>query len=378
MIRKNIRLKKYKIAIVELETHVSLLEQWYLLFEDMTEIECHFFVSNKVLNKIKIIPNSKIHHIEDNFDVKELQDFDAILVNTMHRYFDVFNKIMNVKPTLVLVHNVNFSLFFKKLTFKLFDNSWKKIQYYSKLYLKEKISKKRKYILNAAKVGVLSKGVFNYVNANKQHSIKVELIDLTFVHETQKKISSDVVKVVVPGNISNQRKDIDLLMEVMEVIRPSIPIEFSFLGKPENDTIKEQLEHLKKRVTFPISYKSEYVPWKEYAQALQEATLVCCPVKVETHFYGVPEYYGITKVSGSENDCILYGKLGVFPETYPDFNWKTWKYKDKEELITLFNQLNWKQIHNAYQEIDTFVAQRTKNNCVMQLEKQLIDLIQNN
>jgi hypothetical protein len=79
-------LKKKQIAFIEMETHSALLEQWYLLVSQMDSIDFHFFVSQKVFEKLTAIP---INHITiiNSVTTTDFSNFDAVVVNTLHRNF---------------------------------------------------------------------------------------------------------------------------------------------------------------------------------------------------------------------------------------------------------------------------------------------------
>lgn len=78
------------------------------------------------------------------------------------------------------------------------------------------------------------------------------------------------------------------------------------------------------------------------------------PYKEKTSFYGVEELYGKTKVSGNEGDCIMYGKIGLFPSFYPNFDWHTLFYSNEENLIQFFNHLDFERVKVEYKKVSVY------------------------
>ncbi len=132
-------LRKTRIAFIEMETHSALLEQWYLLVREMQSIDFHFFVSPKVNEKLTVIPREHISVIALVAET-DFSHFDGLVVNTLHRNFSEYKKWLELKPVLCLVHNLNFSLFFKKISLANVLKERERFVYFLKLYLKEKVA----------------------------------------------------------------------------------------------------------------------------------------------------------------------------------------------------------------------------------------------
>lgn len=99
-----------------------------------------------------------------------------------------------------------------------------------------------------------------------------------------------------------------------------------------------------------------------------------CPIKEETSFYWVDEFYGKTKVSGSEADCIYNGKIGIFPTTYPKMDWHNLYYKSASHLTSILNQLEINPLREEYQKLQPYLNKYTFEKVKNQLEEQLLNL----
>lgn len=369
-------MEKKKIAFIELETHSALLEQWYLLLKEMQSMDFFFFVSPKVHSKITAIPADCMMLVSNAKAIeKELAGFDAVVVNTFHRNFEQYQAIFEQKKSLVLLHNLNFSLFFQSIHWK---NCWTeraRLTYFLKLYFAEKINARRKGILKAKLFGVLSQSLLDEVNSRSAFGVKTKLIQLNYC-EGSHLAPSDVLQIVMPGNVSGKRKDIQMLFEILPKLNPKSQLHFTFLGKPESDAVLQQLEKVKQNCSaqIEITHYQQFIPWEEYSRVIQKAHLLLCPIKNETSFYLVDEVYGKTKVSGSEADCIHNGKIGLFPTSYPKMNWHNLYYKNASDLEVILNTLTTEQLSSEYNNLQPYLSQYTFESVKTNLENQLLQL----
>lgn len=368
-------MEKKKIAFIEMETHSALLEQWYLMLKEMSSVDFYFFVHKKVNKKINSIPKGKITVVENVSEI-DFGIFDGAVVNTLHRNFEEYTSVFAQKPTLTLIHNLNFSLFFKSIDF---NNLWLeklRFAYYLKLYLSEKVNSKRKAILESGRFGVLSQSLLETIQSeNGLVAQQSEVIQLNYCKKSEY-TASEIIKIVMPGNVSNKRKDIKLLFEILPKLKPESKLHFVFLGKPESAKIANQIEFLKQNCdeNITITYYSEFIPWQEYSAVISDAHLLLCPIKNKTSFYWVNEIYGKTKVSGAEADCIYNGKIGLFPTTYPKMHWHNLYYENGKNLLEILNELTKQQLESEYQKLEPYVKDYAFENVKNKLENQLLQL----
>jgi len=369
-------LEKKKIAFIELETHSALLEQWYLLLKEMPSIAFYFFVSSKVKSKISAIPAEYMMLVHNAKEIEEeLAGFDAVVVNTFHRNFEQYQAIFEKKKSLVVLHNLNFSLFFQSVNPKNIWPERKRLTYFLKLYCIEKIVSRRKVVLQANNFGVLSQSLLDAVNNRSSFGAKTKLIQMNYCQPSAF-TPSETIQIVMPGNVSNKRKDIKTLFEILPKLNPKSQLHFTFLGKPESEEVLQQLENLKKgcAAQIEITHYNEFIPWEEYSRVIAKAHLLLCPIKNDTSFYLVDEVYGITKVSGSEADCIHNGKIGLFPTSYPKMNWHNLYYENASELETILNNLSIAQLASEYEKLQPYLKQYTFESVKNNLETQLLAL----
>lgn len=347
----------------------------------MPSIDFHFFVHQKVLDKLSAIPSEHITVIQNPIAIeKQLMDFDGLIVTTLHRHFEEFDQILKKKPSLVLLHNLNFSLFFKSIDWKNLRTEKERFVYYLKLYFAEKVRSQRKSVLKADRFGVLSQSLFNYIQMQSDSiALKTEVIPLNYCKNSGFE-TSEVIQIVMPGNVSNKRKDIRLLFEILPKLNPKSKLHFTFLGKPESERVLLQIENLQQvcpeKIT--ITHFSGFIPWEEYSKIIAKAHLLLCPIKIKTSFYWVDEFYGETKVSGSEADCIYNGKIGLFPAAYPKMDWHNLYYGNGTELTDIINNLTAEYLEAEYQKLQPYLGKYTFESVKQQLENQLVQLANTN
>jgi glycosyltransferase involved in cell wall biosynthesis len=352
-----------------METHSALLEQWYLLVKEMVQIDFHFFVSQKVNEKLTAIPEEKISIIK-KVSKNDFSLFDVVVVNTLHRNFDDYKKLFTEKPVLCLVHNLNFSLFLKSISWKNIFKEKEKFTYFLKLYVKEKVGSKRKIVHLAKNFGVLSASALETIKKDGSFSKKSQLIQMNYCQNFEFP-SEEIIQIVMPGNVSNKRKDVDLLFAMLPKLNPKSKIHFTFLGKPENDSVLQQLENLKSlcHSKISITHFNSFIPWQDYSQIISKAHLLLCPIKSETSFYWVDEVYGNTKVSGAEADCIFNGKIGIFPSTYPRMDWYNLYYENGSDLKAIIEDLELENIKKEYKNLNPYLEKYTFEKVKSELEE---------
>ena len=357
-----------------METHSALLEQWYFLVREMSQIDFHFFVSSKVKYKLSAIPLDCLTVI-DAVSKTDFAAFDAVVVNTLHRHYEEYKTVFSQKPVLCLVHNLNYSLFFKSISFW---NIWKEKErfvYFLKLYFKEKVASQRKLILGAKQFGVISSAALVTIKNDGRYSEKSQLIPMNYCKSFEFP-SDEILQIVMPGNVSNKRKDVDLVFRVIEKLQPKTKLHFTFLGKPDNDSILQKLKALQVSChpNITITHFHKFIPWEEYSETIAKAHLLLCPIKQKTSFYWVKEVYGKTKVSGAEADCIYNGKIGIFPSSYPEMDWYNWSYENEKELLELLENVSITTLKKEYEKLGFFTEKLTFEKVKTDLEAILLKL----
>ena len=269
--------------------------------------EFDFYFSDKILKQLQLSESSNVFKVNSKNVFQKLQaaDYDLVIIGTVHRYFNVFKKISENYNTSIIVHNRNFS---NVNAMQLLRNIPRQgFIFRTKLLLKEALLSAPKVYRNSKKL-VLDKA---FCDINYQY------LPLFYTHHSTNKFSnSDEITVVVPGAVSQQRRDYNHVFQELREIQNS-KLKVIFLGKVSGSELSllQKLDS-EKNPNFELVYFTEKVPQSIFDEWMRKADVLWCPVQQETEFFSVKEVYGSTKMTGNIRDAIKYGKPAIFPKNY--------------------------------------------------------------
>ena len=312
-----------KIAYIEIDTHAEIAADFMNLMNDSEEFSVDYYFSQRIKNQIQ--KNNEAVFLSDNsmiLDQLKSKKFDLVIIGTVHRYFNTFLNITNKYNTAVIVHNLNFS---KASRLNLIKNVFKEdIVYRLKLWWKEGL-------FNASKVYKISK---HLLILDKGFSAQeYQFLPLFYTKEFAQN-KNEKLSVVIPGGVSQKRRDYQYVLDVIQKTERAKNIEFVFLGKAKG----EELEAIGKISNqFNITYFKERVSQQDFEMWMKKADILWCPIQQQTEFFSQKEVYGKTKMTGNIGDAIKFGKIAVFPKNYTsnlDFI-----VTEKENVIEQFYEL---------------------------------------
>jgi hypothetical protein len=296
-----------KIAYIEIDTHAEIAQAFMDIMKDSSEFNVDYYFSKKI--KDLVVENGETVFLSDSSMIMEqlkLKKYDLIIIGTVHRYFNTFHALVQKYNVSVIVHNMNFSTASKGALMKsIFKGD---IVYRMKLWWKEGLFYTSKAYRNAKNLLVLdeelSSGIYKFLPLFYSESFeKQENIDLT---------------VVIPGGVSQKRRDYHHVFKTIQNLKTEEKCKFIFLGKAKDKELK-QLEELSQKLpeNISIQYFSERVSHHDFESRMQSADVLWCPIQQKTEFFSRQEIYGRTKMTGNLGDAIKYGKTAVFPKDYP-------------------------------------------------------------
>ncbi|KQT20900.1 hypothetical protein ASG31_17135 [Chryseobacterium sp. Leaf404] len=290
-----------KIAYIEIDTHAEIAADFLDLMKDSKEFSVDYYFSEKIKNQIPRY--DKNIWLSDNsmiLDQLKSKKYDLIIIGTVHRYFSTFSRIIQKYKTAVIVHNLNFS---KASKFNLFKNIFKDDLFYRlKLLWKEGLTNSSKVYQSASQL-VLDKSF----SSSEYHFLSL-FYTKEFVQNENEKLT-----VVLPGGVSQKRRDYKHVLNTIQKSESAENIEFVFLGKAKG----EELENIKKvSEKIDLKYFTERVSQEEFEIWMKKADVLWCPIQQETEFFSQKEIYGKSKMTGNIGDAIKFGKMAVFPENY--------------------------------------------------------------
>ena len=297
-----------KIAYIELDTHAEIARNFSELMNDSKVFSVDYYFSEKISKQINIdLSNVYLTESSSVLDQLKSKKYDLVIIGTVHRYFNVFLKISESFNTSIVVHNLNFTTISWP---QLFLNIFKKdFAYRLKLLLKESLFSAPNVFKNARNLLVLDESL---INENKN----LELIFLPVFHyEFKEKKESESLTIVIPGTVSQNRRDYLHLVKSIKSFNENHHFQFIFLGKATGKELS-WLKELDKNQS--VKYFTEKVSQHIFDEWMQKADVLWCPIQKETEFFSQKEFYGKTKMSGNIGDAIKYGKMAVFPKNFPN------------------------------------------------------------
>ena len=310
-----------KIAYIELDTHAEIALNFMELMKDSKAFSVDYYFSEKILRFFCFAQNDKLPEnikkatLENLIQQLSTDNYQLIIIGTVHRYFNVFEKIAEKFNTSIICHNLNFV---KASNFDLLSSIFKEdFQYRLKLLLKEGLLKKSKVYKKAKNLLVLDRGFENFVRKPLVYAQpdKYKFLPI-FYTKFSEKPKNETYTIVIPGAVSQKRRDYERVLKSIKIFH--FPLEIIFLGKAQGKEL-EMLQDFEqsKPENISIKYFKEKVPQDVFDDYMQKADVLWCPIQQETKFFSQKEIYGFTKMSGNIGDAIKFGKLAVFPENYP-------------------------------------------------------------
>lgn len=320
-----------KIAYIELDTHAELAANFYELTKDSSEICVDFYFSEKIF-KILDIHTENIFLTDNSalFETLEQKKYDLIIIGTVHRHFNLYKTIVGKFRTAIIVHNLNFT---KSSKWHLLKSIFKKdFKYRLKLLLKESL-------LDAPKVYQQSHYLFGIDNQMSKNN-NLEFLPIYFNEFNSSESESDTVNVVIPGTVSQSRRDYYSFFERLKHFRDiGVNYKIILLGKAtgkELQNIKLISSQLPQFIS--IQYFENKIKQGIFDDWMMKADVLYCPIQKETEFFSIKEIYGKTKISGNIGDAIKYAKPAIFPKTYASD--LKFIIKEKTDLQTQFSEVS--------------------------------------
>ncbi|KQR93488.1 hypothetical protein ASG01_09920 [Chryseobacterium sp. Leaf180] len=343
-----------KIAYIEIDTHAEIAQDFLNLTKNSDEISVDFYFSKKIKNQTSAL-DKHVFLSSQKTILQQLQKkkYDLVIIGTAHRYFSTFLEITRRYKTAVIVHNRAFSTLSKG---GLFKSIFKKdIFFRLKLFLREGLMDSGKVFKNAKSLLVLDHHL-----SDQNHFF----LPLFYTKKFQKGQNENVT-VVIPGGVSQDRRDYHTVFNKIKNASHDRNFTFVFLGKAQGELL-EKLKELQKSLSknIKIVFFPERVPTHIFDEWMKKSDVLWCPVQSETEFFSCREVYGKTKMTGNIGDAIKYGKPAIFPKSYAS----THDFLIAEE-DDIFSQMI------VLQEKRFSFENYSKENVLKAVEKLVLDLI---
>ncbi|GAA4152408.1 hypothetical protein GCM10022217_07210 [Chryseobacterium ginsenosidimutans] len=295
-----------KIAYIEIDNHHAEVALSFMdIMDDSQEFSVDYYFSEKIKNQVGRGDSVFISDSSTILDDLKTKKYDLIIIGTVHRYFNTFQAITEKYNTAVIVHNLNF---INTSKWNLLKNIFKgDMVYRLKLWWKEGLFYSSKIYQKAKNILVLDE---------EFSSGKLKFLPIFYTKNYEKEANQDSI-IVIPGGVSQKRRDYDHVFKIIENLKTDEKFTFVFLGKAKGGEL-EHLEKLSQKLpqNISIKYFPERVSANDFEFWMEKADILWCPIQQEIDFFSQKEIYGKTKMTGNLGDAIKFGKLAVFPENY--------------------------------------------------------------
>jgi len=130
------------------------------------------------------------------------------------------------------------------------------------------------------------------------------------------KNSSSFYKIIIPGIISNKRRNYDELIKVIKnVLSKRTDFKFILLGRIVSKELIVPLTRLKQQFPQNIQFFSSYIEQELFEKYVIESDIILAPIRKNVDS-NPQEQYGLTKASGIEFDAYKYKKPILIPSFY--------------------------------------------------------------
>ncbi|SHF26168.1 hypothetical protein [Chryseobacterium vrystaatense] len=325
-----------KIAYIEIDTHAEIAQAFMSIMKDSSDFSVDYYFSKKIKDQVE--EKGEAVFLSDSSMIMEQlksKKYDLVIIGTVHRYFNTFHALVQKYNASVIVHNINFSIASKASLMKsIFKGD---VIYRLKLWWKEGLFYTSKAYRNAKSLLVLDEEI----------SSDIYKFLPVFYSENFEKPENSSLTVVIPGGVSQKRRDYQHIFKIIKHLKTDEKCEFIFLGKAKDSELK-QLEKLSRTLPENVSVQYFYdrVSNTDFEKGMQKADVLWCPIQQKTEFFSREEVYGHTKMTGNLGDAIKYGKIAVFPHDYS--SGLEFIIPERENVLEQFKEL--KKTHFDFQK----------------------------
>lgn len=278
------------------------------LMQDSKAFSVDYYFSEKILKTLGLQETENIKKSTPETINHQLSiiNYDLVILGTVHRYFNVFEKISEKFNTSIICHNLNFV---KVSNFDVLISIFKEdFKFRLKLLLKEGLLRKSNVYQKAKNLLVLDE------NLAKENYKTLPIFYSKFSTNSE----NEIFTIVIPGAVSQKRRN--YFDSIIKLFNQTLEknINLILLGKAKGRELfflKDVEEKLFENIF--LKYFAEKVPQNVFDDYMKKADILWCPIQQKTEFFSQREIYGITKMSGNIGDAIKFGKLAIFPENYP-------------------------------------------------------------
>jgi len=337
---KKIFKTRTSIVILELYTHSEVLLAC-LRLNQFAGIDMDVITTEAVANELNGIAewdeideqkrllkndNQSIKNFLGQFEEKIIA-YDLLIITTLSSDFKSWNSVLSkAKKSILIIHNFNTFFYERKktlpilLNFNSFLNVLRSVRaiFRNENWEKKELLKNANWLLSLEGLDLNRLKEKNITYANK---LRFELpICFSLPEIDSKKSNNDFVTITIPGSITDNGKEFVLIFNFFKkcISRFRVKVRLVLLGIPKGKSgklIQYNFKTLKNNMLDVVCFEKPILR-KDFEDYLKQSDFMILPIGKSYNFGRHIEEYGITSISGTVNDAILYKIPAIIPNHY--------------------------------------------------------------
>ncbi len=338
-----------KIGLIELYSHSEVLYNFCKILTKTNDYELTVFTQKFIYEDAPaclkkspsiqwfFISKKENHPSFITMHLERLNECRVLILVTIASNFRFYSALKFRAKTILVVHNANALLRpSKSIRFSLFSfpTDWFrlcKVLIFRDFYFKKKMLKNFDYLSLPSQ--------FVYRQVEKKSFLRPEKLcrplPFAFFEGKQKDILfHEKITIAIPGTITDESRDYELVFKAFKEAIPDfdLHIQLVLLGRPKGGYGRRVIRKFQSLECehFEVMSFGESVPQEEYEVWLRKCDFLILPLMRFAKYGIYREELGFTKISGSLNDMIRFGKPALIPDFYP-------LEKELQKLVAVFS-----------------------------------------
>ena len=352
--------QKKQLAILELDYHAEILTALCPLLAN--DFNLLILTTEKIWSKTEIPQNTPGYDVRIKSQKQSyaqflsaceqaLNDCDALYINTIGKGFGSYSKRKLNCPVIVRVHNINATFAPTSHIQLTLSHLFSDISYYLRYVIINRRWQQVLRFINQSDCillpsqAILRSAEHNGYLKNARYYSKTPLpfayLDKTAPYYNSTSILNQTSTIVcaILGSVDPSRKNYTEVIDAVKAFkeRYTDKLQLKLLGAIRGKAGMRVIDSFSELCDeqFSLFYNMNYMPKSEFQRQLTEVQFLIAPIKQDTRFKIFKEQYGISKMSGAENDVITFQRPAIFSVNYPlcgDLEKVTHSYRNADDL----------------------------------------------
>ncbi|NMT65302.1 hypothetical protein [Marinobacter orientalis] len=327
------------IVIIELHHHSELIQNLIRVL-DLERFEMSLITVPEVLEKVDVVWADEADWLsafckgEDETVVSFIERMrpvfesaDLLYFNTVRHFWDELCNIPFSAPAIIRIHNAHADLapasHFDRPLLKfpaIFSHVLRRV------WIAGEWRQRTRFFSHISYFMFPNQAITDYVSEQgwvSKGRILPPVMPFGFLGDRDhpvKKAQRERVTIAITGKVTNAKKDYHLVYQALKqcISKLKVPLRLVLLGKAADRQAARIVADFKSLESgkFSLDYSNNYVSSDEFDKKVFDVDFLLAPIKVQTHFRKYREVYGKSKMSGIENDILLYRKPSLVTSGY--------------------------------------------------------------